>query len=97
MEQNEIETLKASIKSSETQLANLVSENVKLKTDSKQIVQELEHNLAKMENDSIDNINNFSAELKEMEYVNANLQKQLTERKNAKDLSVESSEQECTK
>ena len=32
-----------------------------------------------------------------MEDVNANLQKQLTERKNAKDLSVESSEQECTK
>ena len=64
MEQNEtlkfeIETLKVSIKSSETQLANFVSENDKLKTDSKQIVQELEDNISKMENDSIDSTNNF--------------------------------------
>ena len=73
----------------------LISENVKLKTETKQIVQDHKQKLAKLEGSSINHTNNLKAKLNDLECVNATLKQQSSEEKNITELSVKiSSEQE---
>ena len=71
----------------------LISENVKLKTETKEIVQDHKQKLSKLENSSNNQTDHLNAKLNDLECVNANLKQQLREKYDT-ELSVKiSSEQ----
>ena len=56
--------------------AKLISENIKLKTESKQIVQDHKQKLAKLKSSSTNHTNNLNAKFNGLEWVNAKLNQQ---------------------